>query len=143
MPLTPDTSPGFLLWHATLRWQREMAAALKPLALTHVQFVLLASDWWMATHGEPPNQQSLAHQAGVDVKMASQVIRTLERNGLVRRTIDPSDTRARRIEPTPRGAEVAQASIEAVESADRRFFGRLERSDAVRIAPMLAALSGR
>ena len=24
----PDESPGFLLWHATLRWQRAVAAAL-------------------------------------------------------------------------------------------------------------------
>jgi hypothetical protein len=42
MPLHPNDSPGFLLWHATLRWQRGVARALKPLELTHVQFVLLA-----------------------------------------------------------------------------------------------------
>jgi hypothetical protein len=36
-------SPGLLLWRATLRWQRRIVAALKPLGLTHVQFVLLAS----------------------------------------------------------------------------------------------------
>ena len=28
MPLDPEESPGFLLWHITLRWQREIAAAL-------------------------------------------------------------------------------------------------------------------
>ena len=39
MPLHPHESPGFLLWHATLRWQRGVAAALQPLDLTHVQFV--------------------------------------------------------------------------------------------------------
>ena len=43
MPLHPNDSPGFLLWHATLRWQRGVAQALAPLDLTHVQFVLLAA----------------------------------------------------------------------------------------------------
>ncbi len=30
MPLDPEDSPGFLLWHVTLRWQREIAV-LPPL----------------------------------------------------------------------------------------------------------------
>ena len=28
MPLHPDASPGFLLWRATLRWQRAISQAL-------------------------------------------------------------------------------------------------------------------
>ena len=47
MPLDPNDSPGFLLWHVTLRWQRDIATALAPLGLTHVQFVLLATTWWL------------------------------------------------------------------------------------------------
>jgi hypothetical protein len=39
MPLHPNDSPGFLLRHATLRWQHGIAQALAPLGLTHVQFV--------------------------------------------------------------------------------------------------------
>jgi len=42
----PEQSPGFLLWHVTLGWQRDVTASLKPLGLTHVQFVLLATTWW-------------------------------------------------------------------------------------------------
>ena len=34
MPIDPNDSPGFLLWHVTLRWQRDIAAALAPLDLT-------------------------------------------------------------------------------------------------------------
>ena len=51
MPLDPDDSPGFLLWHVTLRWQRDIAAALAPMGLTHVQFVLLATCWWLNSRG--------------------------------------------------------------------------------------------
>jgi hypothetical protein len=50
----PSESPGFLLWHATLRWQRGIAQALAPLDLTHVQFVLLACTWWLNEEGQHP-----------------------------------------------------------------------------------------
>jgi DNA-binding MarR family transcriptional regulator len=122
MPLEPDSSPGFLLWHVTLRWQRDMAAALAPLRLTHVQFVLLANTWWLNTHGEWPNQLTVAQRAGTDVKMTSQVLRTLEAKGLLTRDVDPADTRARRLRVTDAGADLAARAIDAVEAADAAFF---------------------
>src|SRR5947207_3578825 len=122
MPLDPDDSPGFLLWHVTLRWQRDIAAVLAPLDLTHVQFVLLATTWWLNSRGEDPNQLGVARQAGTDVKMTSQVLRKLEAKGLVERAVDPADTRARRLRATRRGADLAQRAIAAVEAADSAFF---------------------
>ena len=122
MPLEPGDSPGFLLWHVTLRWQRDMAAALTPLGLTHVQFVLLATIWWLNTHGEQPNQLTAARQAGTDVKMTSQVLRTLEAKELLSRKVDPADTRARRLRVTDAGAALAARAIESVEAADAAFF---------------------
>ena len=122
MPLNPDDSPGFLLWHVTLRWQRDIAAALAPLDLTHVQFVLLATAWWLNSHGEDPNQLTLARQAGTDVKMTSQVLRKLETKGLIRRDVDTADTRAKRLRVTGRGAELAVQALAVVESADTKFF---------------------
>jgi DNA-binding MarR family transcriptional regulator len=118
----PPASPGFWLWHATLRWQREIAAVLAPLGLTHVQFVLLSCAWWMNDHGLVPNQLELARQAGTDVKMTSQVVRKLEAKGLLERETDPDDTRARRLRITPEGTELALRAIEHVERADAAFF---------------------
>jgi DNA-binding MarR family transcriptional regulator len=122
VPLDPEESPGFVLWHVTLRWQREITAALAPLGLTHVQFVLLASAWWLNARGDEPNQLSLARQAGTDVKMTSEVLRKLEAKGLIVRTVDAADTRARRIKVTGRGGELARTAITAVEGADAAFF---------------------
>jgi len=121
----PEQSPGFLLWHVTLRWQRELTAALKPLGLTHVQFVLLATAWWLNTHEQQPSQVALATEAGTDVKMASQVIRTLEQKGLITREPDPTDTRTYRIVVTDAGTALAPQAIEVVESVDRALFARL------------------
>ncbi len=70
MPPDPEESPGFLLWHITLRWQREIAAALAPLGLTHVQFVLLAATWWLNARGELAIQ-AVAAVEGVDAAFIS------------------------------------------------------------------------
>jgi DNA-binding MarR family transcriptional regulator len=120
----PETSPGFLLWHVTLRWQRAVAAALGPLGLTHVQFVLLACAWWLNEHGETdPNQLAVARQAGTDVKMTSQVLARLEARELLVRTVDPADTRAKTISVTAAGAKLARRAIEVVDAVDDAFFG--------------------
>src|SRR5579872_6586326 len=138
-PLEPAQSPGFLLWHAALRWQRHIVAALAPLDLTHVQFVLLASTWWLNGHGDEPTQVALATHAGTDVKMTSQVIRALERKGLVQRTVDPVDTRARRLRVTEAGAALAPEAIAAVESTDAAFFEGVEPRRLLSVLSSLAA----
>jgi DNA-binding MarR family transcriptional regulator len=138
MALPPGSSPGFLLWHTTLRWQRGIATALAPLGLTHVQFVLLACAWWLNTRGERPNQLALARQAGTDVKMTSQVLRTLEDKGLIEREVDPADTRAKRLRVTDTGADLAPRAIAAVERVDAQFFQSVPLDDAVALLGRLA-----
>jgi DNA-binding MarR family transcriptional regulator len=143
MPLHPNDSPGFLLWHATLRWQRGIAQALAPLDLTHVQFVLLACTWWLNEQGERPNQIALAAQAGTDVKMTSQVVRSLERKKLIEREVDAADTRARRLHVTKRGAQLALHAIAIVEQIDSEFFADVPERQALSFLRRLAQLPQR
>lgn len=120
---SPGDSPGFLLWRVTLRWQRLMAASLRPLGLTHVQFVLLATTWWLTeVAGEAPTQRRVADHAGTDPMMSSQVLRALEEKGLVIRAASPGDSRARQLSVSPSGALLARSAIAAVEAADAEFF---------------------
>ncbi|WP_026425602.1 MarR family winged helix-turn-helix transcriptional regulator [Actinokineospora inagensis] len=134
----PAVSPGFLLWRATLRWQREVAAALAPLDLTHVQFVLLACAWWLNGQGESPNQLTLARFAGVDIKMASQVLAGLERKGLVERVPDPADGRAKHVHITDTGTALAPTAIAAVEAVDTAFFHPVDERSAITLLAALA-----
>jgi DNA-binding MarR family transcriptional regulator len=137
----PEESVGFLLWHVTLRWQREVVAALAPLDLTHVQFVLLANLWWRNKHdGEVPNQLALARHAGTDVKMTSQVLRKLEAKGMVVREVDPADSRARRLRATPRGAALARRAIAEVQRVNDEFFA--PAGDTAAVLAMLRPLAG-
>jgi len=137
-PQGPAASPGFLLWHLTLAWQRAVTAVLEPLGLTHVQFVLLACAWWLSRQGQVPNQLQLARQAGTDVKMTSQVLRRLEAKGLLDRRVDPGDSRARRLHLTAKGQRLARRAVAAVEEADARFFG----AEAAEVTTLLERLLG-
>jgi DNA-binding MarR family transcriptional regulator len=138
----PSDSPGFLLWHATLRWQREIAQALAPLELTHVQFVLLACLWWLDSQGQAPNQLTLARAAGTDVTMTSQVLRALERKGLLERRTDSRDSRAKTVHLDAAGARLARRAIDVVEEVDAAFFARAGRpEDVVRLLTRLGARS--
>ena len=133
--------PGFLLWHATLHWEREVAAALKPLGLTHVQFVLLASVLYLTETAEVPSQRALAEHAGTDTVMTSQVVRALEARGLLNRRPDATDARVRRIVLTGRGRRLAGLGLQAIEEVDQTVFEPAgERS---RVVGMLRRLARR
>lgn len=143
-PSGPQDSPGFLLWRTTLHWQRGITAALRPTGLTHVQFVLLATVWWLsdqaATATDLPSQRRVAEHAAADVMMTSQVLRVLERRGLVARTTDPSDARVKRLTVTTDGRQLAERAVAIVERADAEFFGVV--GDPRALLDVLAQLAG-
>lgn len=118
----PGASPGFLMWRAALAWHRDIAAALEPVGLTHSQFVLLACTQWLEEHGDGASQVMVASQAGMDVKTASQLLRRLERAGLVSRQPDPKDARARIVTMTAAGRDVGARATRLVEDADEAYF---------------------
>jgi DNA-binding MarR family transcriptional regulator len=117
-----------------------MVSALRPLGLTHVQFVLLASAWWLTqVAGENPTQRRLAQHAATDPMMTSQVLRILEGRGLVTREVDPGDSRALRLGVTEPGARLASEAIRVVEATDAEFFAAAgEREPVVSLLRRLA-----
>lgn len=134
-------SPGLLLWQVTNLWQQRQRAALKEMDLTHVQFVLLASLAWLSRGGEPVTQTRVAEHARTGAVMTSEVLRTLERKGLVERRPHPEDTRAKSLKPTPKGTEVVRHALPLVEQTDQEFFAPLD-SDADGLVRMLRRLTG-
>jgi DNA-binding MarR family transcriptional regulator len=137
-----DDSTGLILWRVTNAWQAAQRATLKPFGLTHVQFVLLASLTWLGTAVPTAGgltQNELAVHAGTDPMMTSQVLRTLERKGLVSRNSHPSDGRAKLLAATPAGKALANRANAAVEACDAAFFRPL--SNRAAFTRMLAQLS--
>lgn len=116
-------SPGFMLWHATLSWQRRVGATLAELDLTYAQFGLLATIWWLTRTGSrPPSQREVAAHAGVGEVMTSQVLRLLERKELLTRERSTRDVRVRLLILTPAGVDLTEKAVVAVDSTERRFF---------------------
>ena len=116
---------GFMLWQITNGWQRAVRAALAPTGLTYVQLVLLTGLQERIAAGDKVSQAGLAQSLGADVMMTSQVLRTLESGGLVRRDRDPRDTRARTLALTEAGAAKLKTALPMLEAVDTDFFSVL------------------
>jgi DNA-binding MarR family transcriptional regulator len=135
----PQDSLGFLLWKVSNAWQRRQRAALKPLSLTHSQFVLLATAAWYGADA-PLTQARLAELSGVDVMTTSQIARTLESAGLIERTAHPGDPRARAVAVTAEGKARVRKAISVVEHTDVAFFAKVAARSG-RLLELLRALA--
>jgi DNA-binding MarR family transcriptional regulator len=78
----------------------------------------------------------VAERTGSDPNTASQVVRGLERRGLVRRERDERDSRALTLTLTPEGLELARLCTQRARALNREFFADVD-ADA-----MYATLTG-
>ena len=121
------TSPGFLIWHVHNLWQKKIRAMLKPLGITHVQFILLHGMVNLRLENEIITQTRLAKVTNTDPMMVSVVLRKLEERGLIVRKTHPADPRANALDLTTQGIILSQRAILAVEDFDAAFFSDFDR----------------
>lgn len=122
----PEHSPGFLLWQVSSLWRRKIEMALHPFGLTHVQFVLLANLNWREHFDKKSTQIELARSCKIDVNMASQVLRTLEKKGYLERAQEPGNERSKFPKLTETGKDIIKQAMPMVEKEDHEFFNSLE-----------------
>lgn len=117
-----EDSSGFLLWQVTTLWQREIRKALEKHDITHSQFVLLASILWLSNQKLDVTQIVLSNHSKIDPMTTSQVLRTLQKKGLIERAEHATDTRAKNVALTSLGQKTAIAAVKSVEKFDTDFF---------------------
>lgn len=117
----PEDSPGFLLWLVSTTWRRQVEAALAPLGLTHPQFVTMAGIGSLTREGRPVSQAALGRHIRLDPNTMSQILRGLEKRGLVARRTG-RDSRAKNPTLTAEGARLVTEAVPLVEAVDARFF---------------------
>ncbi len=101
-----------------MRWQRGIDAVLRPLGLTHTQYLVLTSAARsVREHGEAVAQLAIAESAGLDSATTSTLIRKLESRGLLERDVDTTDGRRWRVVLTQRGRSVLDKASSLVEAA--------------------------
>lgn len=120
----PKQSPGFLLWHISTSWRSSIEDVLKTFGLTHPQFVVLATTGWLTRSGELATQAAIGKMAALDPNTTSQIIKGLEKKGLIKRAAS-SDGRAKNPQLTPNGNELLAQALPAVEQEDGNFFNTL------------------
>ncbi len=86
----------------------------------------------------PQRITELASTHACDPSSASTMIQRLERDGLVRRVVDPSDARARLVELSPKGVDARAQLAELVAGADEVVAG-LPAEQRAALATMFSA----
>lgn len=85
-------------------------------------------------------QASLAQELGFAQRSVTQAIEGLERDGLVERTSDPTDGRAKLVTLTADGAAALAASTDAGNRALRQIFGSLDREQLTQLDSLLITI---
>jgi len=116
---------GFLVWRLSMRWRAAMDRTLAPLGLTHAQYSVLAPLYGISASGARPSQRELADFTGLDPVYVSKLVRALEREGFVTRSVKASDPRAVELALTARGADAAREGIQVVTAMRDRLTGPL------------------
>lgn len=134
-----EESPGFLLWQVSTLWRRSIEAVLKPLGLTHPQFVILATTGWLTRNGEKASQADIGRHAALDPNTTSQILRSLQIKGLVKRSAITNE-RSKHPVLTSTGVQSLAKAMPAVENADAAFFSsiNLKKSKILQTLQMLA-----
>ncbi|WP_198047217.1 MarR family winged helix-turn-helix transcriptional regulator [Kutzneria sp. 744] len=88
----------------------------------------------------PQRQVSLAESLGQAPRSVTQAVEALERDGLVVRTADPEDQRAKLVALTPAGVDSLAAGVVAGDEALMEIFGALGPTRLARLGKLVDAL---
>ncbi|MCW3837007.1 MarR family winged helix-turn-helix transcriptional regulator [Sphingomonas canadensis] len=141
MSLTRLTAmPGHLIRRAQQVSTAIFAEELADAELTSVQLISLAAI------AERPglDATTLAELIDFDKATIGGVLDRLERKGLVRRSVSPSDKRVKELAATPAGRALLAASMPAAEQVQVRLLAPLspaEREDFLRMLRLVTAAS--
>ena len=125
---------GYVLKRAQNALRTRMDDALRPLGITAPQYAVLS-----AAELEPGlSNAALARAAFVTPQTMQGVIANLARDGLLRRSEDPTHGRILKTELTPRGREVLAQAHAAVASIEAVMIRALAAPDVTRLTALLA-----
>ena len=134
----PEESLGYKLYWANHAWTRHFDAALRPLGLTHVQFIALYTIERRCQRGEIPSQVQVAAATQLDPMMISKILRLLEERGYLKRSPHPDDPRANALHLTHAGSALVRAALQVVCEAQAAFFDcRLDADSRKTLAQLL------
>lgn len=124
-----EDSPGFLLWQATIIWQRLIKKTLDVHGISHAQFVILAITLWFENKHQPVSQGVIVQQSKLDKMTVSKSLKKLVSDGIIKRLENQEDTRSKSVHLTKKGKALASKLVPLVEKLDKQFFGVIKKSN--------------
>ena len=126
--LKEDT--GFLMLQVSNLWKGSHSKALKKhWGLTHMQYIVLASIYWLKLHDtRPVTQTALAGHIRTDPANIAYLFRELGAKGYISRANHPANARTKIINLTQKGEELMRLAVSSVAEDDQKFFKTLGKN---------------
>ena len=112
----PDGRPGYLLRQAQQAMRAAIEQEVREVGITAPQYSILSA----LRHEPGVNATELADLSMLRQQTVNEIVRALERNGLVERTVDEHDRRALRLRLTASGRATLQKADRRVDRLERR-----------------------
>ncbi|GHT06223.1 hypothetical protein FACS189423_11090 [Bacteroidia bacterium] len=119
-----EEDSGFLMLQTSRLWQEKHERVLKRhYNLSHMQYAVLASVYWLILHSEKEVTQTiLARHTKIDPMTISQVFKVLEKKNYIFRQRHSTDVRANSVFLTEQGKELMKDAVASVIEVDTKFF---------------------
>ena len=126
--LEEDT--GFLMLQVSNLWESYHDKALKKYhGISHMQYAVLASVYWLVLHSDKEVTQTiLAQHTRIAPMTISQMFKVLEAKGYIYRITHPTDIRAKAVNLTQEGKKLVIRAITTIMEADHKFFQSLGKN---------------
>jgi MarR family transcriptional regulator, organic hydroperoxide resistance regulator len=119
----PSQSIGLQFWSVYSKWQLSVIACLKPLNITHTQFVVLTAILWLEEQHQIVTQASVVAITGIDKMTLSKSLKNLVFQGFVVKSKNESDSRSFILRLSYDGELLTKKALFLIEKLDEEFFG--------------------
>lgn len=124
----PGDAVGFLIWRATMAYQRRAEEALAAVGVTHLQFAVLATSAWLGQRNAEVSQRSIVDQSGIREAQVSLMIKALRQKEFLTQTLGERDPRVRAIKITSEGMRVLEDALQVIGALNEHLWpSRKER----------------
>ena len=125
-----EEDSGFLMLQVSNLWEYYHDRALKKYHdISHMQYAVLASVYWLVLHsGKEVTQTILAQHTKIAPMTISQMFKVLEAKGYIYRKTHSTDVRAKAVDLTPEGKELMRKAVITILNVDTKFFHALGKN---------------
>jgi DNA-binding MarR family transcriptional regulator len=118
----PKQYAGYLIWQISNKWEQYVNSILKPFAITQSEYLHLVALTTLEQTTPHPTLVSIAKEAGCTIANTTKITKRLQAKSFVSIVKSSADKRAKSINITPSGKDVAMQAAFLLLQANNDFF---------------------